>query len=216
VVIERYIDGLTLCAEGIYMRTVNDCVSFLRNKIFKRLLSLAILSAFSLGHIARATPARFEGNMQNACLPSGVCDSRSIDKTFATPGVTLPTRGFVSATGSFISPVGEWTVVDFDNDTVTSITTLFDPSTRVATVNRKVTEKVSAKAIAYVENLSTDLWNSKGSSTPSTDFCTDGAQEFLLFNGGGALWLRGGCPPNGIAGEMNKWAEEQLQSATKP
>jgi hypothetical protein len=206
----------TLYAGKISMRNIDRLGSYPRHKMFRHFLPLTILSVFFFGNAARAAPPPYDGDMRNNCSPSGVCDSRSIDKIFATPGIVLPTHGFVMATGSFISPAGYWTIVDFDHDTVTSIVTMFDQPTRTTTVTKKLSVKVSAEAAVSVDGLASDLWNSKAKSTSSNNFCTDVAQEFILFDGIRAVWYRGSCPPNGISGDMNKWAERQLQNLPKP
>lgn len=208
--------SFTLYAENILVQIISHFASDFQSKTFKPFPLLALLTLFSFGHMARAAPSPYDGNMRNNCSPSGVCDSQSVDKIFVTPGVTLPTHGFVWITGSFISPVGEWTIVDFDHDTVTSILTSFDRLTRTTTVMKKISVKVAAKATVAVSELAADLWNSKTSSTPSAGFCLDVAQEFILFDGSRTVWYRGACPPNGIAGNMNRWAEKQLRSSTKP
>lgn len=206
----------TLYAGKISMRNIDRLDSRPWHKMFRHFLPLTILSVFFFGNAARAAPPLYDGDMRNNCSPSGVCDSRSIDKIFANPCIVLPTHGFVMATGSFISPAGYWTVVDFDHDTVTSIVTMFDRSTRTTTVTKKLSVKVSAEAAFSVGSLASDLWNSKVTSTPPNGFCTDVTQEFILFDGNRAVWYRGSCPPNGIAGDMNKWAEKQLQKTDKP
>lgn len=162
---------------------------------------------------ARAAPALYDGNMRNDCSPTGICDSQSIDNRMSTPGVDFPKHGFVYVVGSFISPFGEWLVVDFDHRTVTATMTIIDRSTEKLKIIKKNSVKVNTNEFNSVIDLATSLWNLKTSSTAQSGFCTDVSQDFILFDGNRALQYVGSCPPNGISGKMNSWAEKQLQSS---